>query len=113
MKKIIIVSFLSIFFASPILAATTFDSSGASATVNGVLADFKSSKQVNVIASSAAQTYAAIADHLNGTRIFGSSSGDSLIYFNENDKTAGTQATATELSASDSSAFTGANWSSL
>jgi hypothetical protein len=114
MKKIILIGFAFSLLSTGAFAATTFTSSGADTTVAGVLVDFKASKQVSVIVLSAPQTYGAISDHLNGTRIYGTASGDSLLYFNETDKTAGTQATATDLSASDSSAFVNAaGWSAL
>jgi len=113
MKKIIMIGFVFSLFSSSAFAAVTFDSTGASATVTGVVADYKASKQVNVIVASGVQTYAAISDHLNGSRIYGTTSGDPLIYFNETDKTPGTQATATNLIASDSTFEVVANWESL
>jgi len=102
--------------------AATFDSSGLDSAVTPnhnptVLSGFKSSKQVTVAVNASTQSYAATADHVNGTRVFGTASGDPLIYYTEKaTDDIGTTKAADELgtTAEDSSAFVGvAGWSSL
>ena len=88
-------------------ASKTFDANGNS-SVTGVLADFKTSKNVGIFVTSAVQTYAARAGHLNGNREFGSASGDTKIYY----KTKSTGSSATAPGASDSSEFS-SGWSKL
>ena len=113
MKKTIVIAFAFALMSTSAFAAgpTSFTSTGGVGT--GVLAGFKASKQVVVACTAAAQTYAAAADHMNGTRSYGVSSGDPLIYFREKSSTEiGTNVAATDVgSKSDSSAFSG--WSSL
>ncbi len=59
--------------------ATFSDSSGPS--VNGTLANFRCSKNVEIHVISSAQSYSAVSGHLNGNREFGTVSGDSKIYY--------------------------------
>ena len=119
MKKIMLISFAFSLLSTSAFAAdpTSFTSAGGVGT--GVVAGFKASKQVVVACNSSTQSYAAAADHMNGTRVFGAASGDPLIYFM--DKTTaqvGTNVAATTTvglaSKSDSSAFVNVTgWSSL
>lgn len=100
-------------------ASATFTSEGTTTDLAhdpSVLTGFKTSKQVTVAVNASKQSYAAAADHINGTRVFGTASGDPLIYYFE--KATGdvgtTQAAAELADASDSSAFVdAAGWSSL
>lgn len=71
--------------------------------------NFQASSNVKVFASSSAQTYAAISGHLNGDRIFGASSNETVLRYTT--KETGTDVTSSDLTASDSTAFSG--WSSL
>lgn len=114
MKKTILIAFaFSMISTGAFAAGPTEFTSTANTTLGGVLAGFKASKQVVVACTAAAQTYGAAADHLNGTRSYGVSSGDPLIYFREKtDAEIGTNVAAADIGAvSDSSAFAG--WSSL
>jgi hypothetical protein len=114
MKKVIFIGFALSLLSTSAFAATDFDSAGGAGT--GVLTGFKASKQVIVTCNSVAQTYAAAADHMNGTRVYGTASGDPLIYFMEKTTTQiGDNVADDELSTtSDSTAFIGvAGWSSL
>lgn len=110
MKKIMLIGF-AFSLISTNAFATDFSSAGGIGT--GVLAGFKASKQVIVACSAAAQTYAAGADHMNGTRVFAVASGDPLIYFRDKtDAEVGTNVATDDIgTTSDSSAFAG--WSSL
>lgn len=112
MKKIIFATFaLSLLATSAFAAGTEFTSNGGVGT-NPVLQGFKTSKMVVVSTNVNLQSYAAAADHANGTRIFGVSSGDPLIYFQEKATVDGTNQATTALgNGSDSGAFSG--WSSL
>ena len=115
MKKTILIGFAFSLLATTALAQEDFTSEG-NTNVTGVLLGFKASNNVTVACNSDVQTYAATSDHLNGTRIYGTASGDPLIYFNEADKTAGTLDAGDTLgtTASDSDAFVDAtNWSAL
>ncbi|MEW6289306.1 MAG: hypothetical protein AB1545_05555 [Thermodesulfobacteriota bacterium] len=115
MKKIMLIGFALSLCATNAFAATTFDSSGGVGATT-VLQGFKTSKMVEVAVNADVQTYAATADHANGTRVYGTASGDPLIYFMEKaEADIGTNKSADELgTVSDSSAFVGAaGWSSL
>jgi len=115
MKKVILIGFALSLLSTSAFAAD-FDSDG-NTSVSGVLLGFKTSKQVIVTCNSIAQTYAAAADHLNGTRVYGTASGDPLLYFME--KTTdeiGTNVASTKLgTTSDSADFVSASggWSNL
>lgn len=111
MKKIILATFaFSLIATSAFAAASEFTSVGGVGATT-VLQGFKTSKMVVVAVNANLQSYAAAADHANGTRVFGVSSGDPLVYFMEKTPD-GTNTAATELGAgSDSTAFTA--WSSL
>ena len=109
MKKILFVALILCFALSAPIAAfasATFDENGNS-SATGVLADYKTSKNVQVHVTSSAQSYAARAAHLNGDREFGSASSDSVIYYQSKAK----NSNAADPSASDSSEFSG--WSQL
>ena len=107
MKKIIflfVVIGLVLTFSSAVFAAETFTNTG-NANVSDIMADFKTSKNVTLISTAGLSSYAAVSSHLNGGKVYGSSSGDALIFTLDNDKTAGTAYT-TEPSSSDSGEFT-------
>ena len=91
-----------------VFAAKTFNDDGAPSGITGVLADFKTSKNVEIHVLGAAQTYAARSGHLNGNREFGSSSDDPKLHWKT--KTTGTD--ASDPTKSDSSEF-GSGWSDL
>jgi len=110
MKKILFVALILCFALSvPIasFAAATFTSGDNSSIATGVLADYKTSKNVEIHVLSDAQSYAATAAHLNGDREFGSASSDSVIYYQSKAK----NTNASDPTASDSGAFSG--WSQL
>ena len=111
MKKVFLFLIVGIFVLSGVsfAASTTFDSDGGHGS--GILNSFKTSKNVTIICSSSAATYAAVASHLNGSAVYGSAAGDSVIYKLKAGKTAGTAYT-TAPSASDSSCFD-STWESL
>ena len=118
MKKILFVALILCFVLSVPIAAfaeAMFNESGTTATINhspSVLSEYKTSKNVEVYVTSAQQSYAATADHLNGNRVFGAASGDSVIKWAAKQK--GQHADDAGLnpgSTSDSSAFSG--WSQL
>jgi cytoskeletal protein RodZ len=102
MRKILIIT-LSLVLLSVVFAFA------ATEVTNYPTLSFQASSNVKVYASSAAQTYAAISAHLNGDRIFGASSNETVIRYTSKDT--GTAITASNLTKSDSSAFSG--WSSL
>ena len=87
-------------------AATTFDENGNHGS--GIMADFKTSKDVQIHVSSNATTYAAISGHLNGDKAYGAASSDSIIY--QQDKDEGSN--VTDPGASDSSVFS-SGWTGL
>ena len=114
MKKIVLIGLImGMVMSLPIMSfagTCTFDASGPSATIGhdpSVLNDFKPSKNVEVQVNAGLQSYAATADHLNGDRVFGGASGDSVIKWQS--KTEGQHASGP--TANDSSAFSG--WSQL
>lgn len=113
MKRFVALLSLVLFLGSVStgLAAMTFTSDAAATNASGVMANFRTSSNVTLIALSAAPSYAAFSAHLNGDRQYGSSSGDSQLFFTP--KVAGT-ALATGPTASDSSEFQDEDtWESL
>nr|WP_320050589.1 hypothetical protein [uncultured Desulfuromonas sp.] len=112
MKKLVFLVVLcaALTMTTSAFASLEFDEAGNS-SATGVMADYKTSKNVTLVCASAAASYAAVSSHLNGTKVFGSSSGDSVIYTKNGGKTAGEDYT-TAPTASDSSEFT-SGWSSL
>jgi hypothetical protein len=110
MKKtgIVLALFMVLVSAASVFASETFTDEG-NANVTGVMADYKASNNVTILCTSAASSYAAFSGHLNGERQYGSSSGDSGLYWS--DKTEGTAIT-TAPTASDSSEFD-SGWTAL
>lgn len=109
MKKVLFIALIlgfvaSIPFAS--FATTTFDSDGGSGT--GIMADFKTSDNVQIHVSSNATSYAATSGHLNGDKAYGAASSDSIIYVQ--DKTEGQN--VSDPGGSDSSVFS-SGWEGL
>jgi len=93
-------------------AEATFTSDGTSATTTGVIAQYKASKNVNVVVNSSVAGYGAVSDHQNGNRVFATISNDPLLYFKaKTDAQVGTNRAAAEASGSTSAQITG--WSSL
>ena len=96
--------------------AWTCDDSGCTTSglsSAGDIATFQTSKNVQIGVNSVAQSYAAIADHLNGDRAFGTASNSTKIYYTSKNKGKhyGGGDTITAPTASDSSAFS--SWNSL
>jgi len=92
-------------------AETVFTTTGPDTAKTGVLNDFKASNKVEVHGLGNTIGYAATSGHLNGDKLYGSASNDSIIY--KADRVAG-EATIVVPGASDSSAFVGATgWSPL
>lgn len=69
--------------ATNAFAAATLITSDGGAGASTVLQGFKASKLVTVAVNAETQSYGAAADHANGTRVFGTISGDPLIYFQD------------------------------
>lgn len=107
----LVLSFSTVGFAAVTYTnASSGPANDGSLTAGSVVADFAVSKNVTLVALASADTYAAISSHLNGTKLYGSSADDSVIYVDTADKTSGTAYTSAP-SSSDSGAFTGGNWS--
>ncbi|MDY0213499.1 MAG: hypothetical protein RBR06_10895 [Desulfuromonadaceae bacterium] len=107
MKKIILLALIAVLtMTGSVLAETVFDKDGIDTKITGtsILNDFKTSNNVTLIALSGAGSYAAVSSHLNGDRVFGSSSGDSILYRSVVGKDAGAKYT-TAPSVSDSAEF--------
>ncbi len=107
MKKLVLLIVVGVFLctSTSVLAAVTFDDEGPSVdTLGGVMADFKTSTNVSLIALSGVASYSAFSSHLQGTRVFGSSSQDSKLYTLQTGKDAGTEYTEVPTN-SDSSEF--------
>ena len=108
MKKIILTIILVFGLMSFSYAATmTCNEDGCSGASNN-LEGFKTSKNVTLVANTVVQSYAAVSSHLNGDKVYGSSSDSPVIKWTT--KTKGTAYT-TAPSASDSSAFS--SWNDL
>ena len=71
--------------------------------------DFRCSKNVRIVCNSDGQNYAAISDHYSGDKVYGITSGSSVIYYNT--KTKGKHYATDGFDATDTADF--ANWSSL
>ena len=98
--------------ASTVLAAETFTDAGPTSTdLTGVVKDYKTSKNVSLVAVAVPASYSAVSSHVNGTKVFGSSSGDAIIYYLDAGKAAGTAYTTAPTN-SDSSEFT-SGWTKL
>jgi hypothetical protein len=116
MKKLAVFMVFGFVFclASSSLAAITFTDEGAQSAsfdASSVLNDYKTSTNVTLIGVGTSATYAAVSSHLQGTRVFGSSSQDSIIYTLDAGKDAGTAYTTAPTN-SDSSEFA-SGWTSL
>jgi hypothetical protein len=89
---------------------TKFDATGEDLDTGSALLDqFRTSKNVLLLASSSKTTYAAISGHSQGDKQYGSASGDSKIYFQS--KKEGVDPTGPGA-ASDSAAFE-TGWTAL
>lgn len=112
MKKIMSVGLAISFLSTAAFAQETWVSGAAGSATNlsgTALESFRTSKEVRLACTSGASSYAVVSDHLNGTRTFGSTAGDSLIYFQ--DKTTPGQHYNTALANSNSGQFS--SWTSL
>ena len=114
MKKIIylmVVLSLLLTFSSSVFAQVTYTNTGGTISHTGTLTsgsvvdDFAVSKNVTLIALSAPSSYSVVSSHLQGAKVYGSSSGDSVIFTLDAGKTAGAAYT-TPPTNSDSSEFT-------
>jgi len=86
MKKIMLLFLTLMFvcaFAGVAMAEVSFTSDGpdSSATLTGVMSNFKTSNNVTLTCASGATAYAASSAHLNGDKAYGAASGDSIIYW--------------------------------
>jgi len=109
MRKVLFIALIlgfvvSIPFAS--FATTTFNSDGGSGS--GIMADFKTSNNVEIHVSSNHTTYAATSGHLNGDKAYGAASSDSIIYVQDKNK----GAVVGDPGGSDSSVFS-SGWEGL
>lgn len=115
MKKICVslALVLTVGFSSAALAASNVITSGghtvASNPTTAVVAAVRTSTNVTLVCSSSATQYAAAAAHLQGTRTFGSTSGSTLIFWQ--DKASGTALVAGDVANSATDQFDG--WTSL
>lgn len=112
MKKMTVLFAMALLLGFPLAAMseTTFSDSAKpdGEEVKGIVSQFRTSTNVLLIAEGTNSTYAAVSGHLNGDRRYGSSSGDSKLYWKS--KVAGTGLTDTDKAeASDSSAFVDAD----
>lgn len=91
-----------------VIADATFNSTGTTATVTGILSQYKTSTNVDLLVDSEVGEYAAVSSHLNGDRVFGSSSNESVLYRLVDGKTVGVAyatAPASDLDFSSSTAW--------
>ena len=104
---------LTVVFSGTALAASNVITSGgqtvASNPTTAVVAAVRASTNVIIVCSSGTTQYAAAAAHTQGTRTFGSTSGSTLIYWQ--DKASGTDITAATVANSDTGQFN--TWTSL
>ena len=114
MKKVFIITAILVFGLSSLsIAAVTFSKTGPGSNIQvgsnnvDILNQFKTSNNVEVHCTSAAQSYAARSAHLNGDREYGTASDDPKIYWNSKNK----NTTASDPTNSDSSEFS--SWSAL
>lgn len=118
MKKIIFLAFIVCFFsAGTSFAETTFQNSGNDGDFDGVLDQYRTSAKVMLIAKGSNAAYNAVAGHLQGDWMYGSSGGDAVIY--RQVKVAGVDVTAANVpeipaTASDTAGFAeDAKWEAL
>jgi len=114
MKKILTLCMVfSLCSTAAFAAGGSFTSSGPASGITGItgsaLNEFKASANVQVRCNAVAASYGAASDHLNGNRVYGTKSGDALIYYQDK-TTTGVQSTVTV--ASDTSSI-GSGWKSL
>ena len=115
MKKIVFMTLITVFMISgSVFADTTFDSTGevnGVVAANTIIAQYRTSNNVSLLTMATVSDYSAVTYHLNGDRVFGSSSGESVLYKLAAGKNAGddytTYPAATEGFAS------GATWDAL
>lgn len=91
MNKIYIVaaSVFLIFSSTYVFAEVNFTTDGPSSDLTGVMDDYRTSNNVTLTCGADADSYAAASAHLNGDKIYGSSSGDSILYTKNEDKEPG------------------------
>lgn len=115
MKKLMFVLILGLVLglATTGLAAVTFDNAGndGSLTAGSVMDDYRTSTNVSLIGLSAAASYSAVSSHLQGTRVFGSSSQSAQLFRLDAGKEAGV-VYDTDPTNSDSSEFD-SGWTAL
>ena len=89
MKKIVLMIVIVTFMCSgSVMAAVTFTSAGSTGTT-GIIASYKASTKVTLVATALTANYSAVSSHLNGQRVYGSGSNESVIYTLAAGKTAG------------------------
>jgi hypothetical protein len=112
MKKIFLplALVLTVGFSSTALAApNVFTTNAPTGTTTGVMQNVRTSTNVKLVCSSGPAQYAAVAAHTQGTRTFGSTSGSTLLFWQ--DKVSGTELTDTAINNSDTAQFD--TWTSL
>ena len=104
---------LTVGLSSVAFGATNVVTSGgqteASVPTTSVVAAVRMSTNVTLLCSSGTSAYAAEAAHLQGTRTFGTTSGQTLIFWQP--KTAGEAIVQGDLTSSDTAQFN--SWTSL
>ena len=113
MKKLVILLTICVMLisASTVLAETFTDAGPTSTDLTGVVKDYKTSKAVTLIAVASTASYSAVSSHLSGTKVYGSSSGDAIIYTLTAGKSAGTAYTTAPTKSDSSEFFSG--WDKL
>lgn len=113
MKRTIALIALMLFTCTSVAFATNITSGGEyKATAPNAAKLGKLSTKVDAEIVTAQNTYAAITKHLNGTKAFGSSAGDTRIYYKAGNDGETTQASGIKITGSDSSVFQ-SGWTSL
>ena len=91
MKKIILMMIIVAFMFTGSVFAEVFSSTGPTSTsLTGVIDDYRTSTNVTLVVLSSVSAYNAVSSHLNGDRVFGSGSSESVLYELIANKTAGT-----------------------
>lgn len=91
MKKLILFAIIGLALSvSPAVAAVTFSNAATGSGTAGLLAGYRTSTKVTLIGLGSVSAYNAVAGHLQGNEMYGSSGGDSVIYENVTEKTPGT-----------------------
>jgi len=107
-KTVVFIMALSLVLSAALAFATLSVSTWASGTLT-----FKASNGVSVFCSASSTSYAAVAKHLQGDKVYGATSASTTLYsLTDTNKSAGYVLLISDVSASDAAAF-GTGWSAL